>query len=406
MTNTPPPSSSSGLFIGFVLLCLCSSSAAGAGAYFYNRKDAKYYENEINLLVNKIIETGARPAQCKLLRDFITENAEDMEEKGTTFPVKGTPKGDIVNVIMSWDDLNEMDKQFGRTKQEKLKTLCVYDNTIEKVVKKLENKDTSVCKDLSDVATSKSIPPFVWDEKTDNFIKMEDFTNTKMKDHIEDGIGIKICHPDYSPMASPDELSENAKNLISAIEQFDDGFSPEKCTDFKEKWEKMIDGRKLNEIFERDKVKDPELNFIYSKPKYKEVIQMLGEAFVFREDIPDSELPPGVTRVEQSDEEIINKFCISDLKRKIDEKVALLKNEDIQGCDLYDDTWNIIRGDWNTGFVWNDSNDKILVGHKYAYDALGETDETVRTMTTFRETLCAPPPPQQVINDDGSIQLN
>ena len=379
----------SAALLGVVLIC-CSSSAAGA--YFYNRKDAKYYENEINLLVNKIIETDARPAQCKLLRDFLTENIEDMEEKGTTFPVKGTQKGDIINVIMSWDDLKEMDKQMGRTKQEKLKTLCVYDNTIEKVVKKLENKDTSVCKDLSDVATSKSIPPFVWDEKNDNFIKMEDFAKPKMKDHIEDGIGIKICHPDYSPMASPDELSENAKNLISAIEQFDDGFSPEKCTNFKEKWDKIIDGRKLNEIFtgrgSGQRITDPELNLIYSTPKYKEVIQVLGEAFVWREDIPDSELPPGVTRVEQSDEEIINKFCISDLKRKIDEKVALLKNEDIQGCDLYDDNWTSIRKDWDTGFVWNDSNDKILAADKYAYDALGETDETVRTMTTVKETLC------------------
>ena len=113
----------SAALLGVVLIC-CSSSATGA--YFYNRKDAKYYENEINLLVNKIIETGARPAQCKLLRDFLTENIEDMEEKGTTFPVKGTQKGDIINVIMSWDDLKEMDKQTGRTKQEKLATLCIY----------------------------------------------------------------------------------------------------------------------------------------------------------------------------------------------------------------------------------------------------------------------------------------
>ena len=395
MSNTPPPSSSSGLFIGFVLLCLCSSSAAGAGAYFYNRKDAKYYENEINLLVNKIIETDARPAQCKLLRDFLTENIEDMEEKGTTFPVKGTQKGDIINVIMSWGDLKEMDKQLGRTKQEKLETLCVYDNAVEKAVKKLENKDTSVCKDLMDVSISKSIPPFVWDEKTDNFIKMEDFANTKMKDHIEDGIGIKICHPDYSPMASPDELSENAKNLISAIEQFDDGFSPEKCTDFKEKWEKVIDGRPLDEIFDRDKVKDPELNLIYSTPKYKEVIQVLGEAFIFREDIPDSELPPGVTRVEQSDEEIINKFCISDLKRKIDEKVALLKNEDIQGCDLYDDydSSHLIRKEWSSALIWDSEKDKVLPSYRYAQNALGETEENIKTHTTLRTTLCAPPPP-------------
>ena len=368
-----------------LLACCCSSSV---GAYFALNKTAKYYEDEIDTRIYKIIESGADPKDCKDLRDFVTGNIKDIEKNKVKVPEKGTKKGDIFDTIMRWDDLKEMDKQMGRTKQEKLETLCVYDNTVEKVVKKLENKDTSVCKDLSDVSILKSIPPFVWDEKNDNFIKMEDFAKPKMKDHIEDGIGIKICHPDYSPVASLDELSENAKNLISAIEQFDDGFSPEKCTNFKEKWDKMIDGRKLNEIFDRDKVKDPELNFIYSKPKYKEVIQVLGEAFVMREDIPDSELPPGVTRVEQSDEEIINKFCISDLKRKIDEKVVLLKNEDIQGCDLYDDNWTIIREDWNTGFVWNDSNDKILAAHKYAYDALGETDETVRTMTTVKETLC------------------
>jgi hypothetical protein len=371
-----------------VLLACCCSSSAGAGAYFALNKTAKYYEDEIDTRIDKVIENGADPKDCKDLRDFVTDNIKDIEKKEVNFPVKGTKKGDILDTILRWDTLTSVDTDMGRTKQEKLETLCVYDNAIEKVVKKLENKDTSVCKDLSDVSILKSIPPFVWDEKNDNFIKMEDFANTKMKDHIEDGIGIKICHPDYSPMASLDELSENAKNLISAIEQFDDGFSPEKCTNFKEKWDKMIDGRKLNEIFDRDKVKDPELNFIYSKPKYKEVIQVLGEAFVMREDIPDSELPPGVTRVEQSDEEIINKFCISDLKRKIDEKVVLLKNEDIQGCDLYDDNWTIIREDWNTGFVWNDSNDKILVAHKYAHDTLGETDETVRTMTTLRETLC------------------
>src|SRR5210317_222361 len=372
-----------------VLLACCCSSSAGAGAYFALNKTAKYYEDEIDTRIDKVIENGADPKDCKDLRDFVTDNIKDIEKKEVNFPVKGTKKGDILDTILRWDTLTSVDTDMGRTKQEKLETLCVYDNAIEKVVKKLENKDTSVCKDLSDVSILKSIPPFVWDEKNDNFIKMEDFTNTKMKDHIEDGIGIKICHPDYSPMASLDELSENAKNLISAIEQFDDGFSPEKCTNFKEKWDKMIDGRKLNEIFDRDKVKDPELNFIYSKPKYKEVIQVLGEAFVMREDIPDSELPPGVTRVEQSDEEIINKFCISDLKRKIDEKVVLLKNEDIQGCDLYDDNWTTIREDWNTGFVWNDSNDKILVAHNYVSKALGETNEDLMDgKITARETLC------------------
>src|SRR5210317_11096 len=375
-----------------VLLACCCSSSAGAGAYFALNKTAKYYEDEIDTRIDKVIENGADPKDCKDLRDFVTDNIKDIEKKEVNFPVKGTKKGDILDTILRWDTLTSVDTDMGRTKQEKLETLCVYDNAIEKVVKKLENKDTSVCKDLSDVSILKSIPPFVWDEKNDNFIKMEDFAKPKMKDHIEDGIGIKICHPDYSPVASLDELSENAKNLISAIEQFDDGFSPEKCTNFKEKWAKIIDGRKLNEIFtgrgSGQRITDPELNLIYSTPKYKEVIQVLGEAFVWREDIPDSELPPGVTRVEQSDEEILNKFCISDLKRKIDEKVALLKNEDIQGCDLYDDNWTTIREDWNTGFVWNDSNDKILAAHKYAYDALGETDETVRTMTTVKETLC------------------
>jgi len=149
----------------------------------------------------------------------------------------------------------------------------------------------------------------------------------------------------------------------------------------------MIDGRKLNEIFERDKVKDPELNFIYSTPKYKEVIETLIEAYVVREDIPDSELPTGVTRM--SDDEIINRYCISDLKRKIDERVTLLKNEDIQGCDLYDDNWTVIREDWNTGFVWNDSNDKILVAHDYVSKALGETNEDLNAgKIRVKETLC------------------
>ena len=212
------------------------------------------------------------------------------------------------------------------------------------------------------------------------FIEIKDLLDEDYMNTIEE-----ICNPNYTPMASLDELSENAKNLISAIEQFDDGFSPEKCKDFKEKWDKMIDGRKLNEIFEQDKVKDPELNFIYSKPKYREVLRIVGQALAMREDT--RELPPGVTRM--SDDEIINRYCISDLKRKIDERVTLLKNEDIQGCDLYDDNWTVIREDWNTGFVWNDSNDKILVAHDYVSKALGETNEDLNAgKIRVNETLC------------------
>ena len=383
----------SAALLGAAILCCCSSSAAGAGAFLggFIPGTSQYVLKKMKKLIQNVITGDAKSVDCANLYKYMKET-------------KGTSAAESAVQSLSEKERGMLEKIYdiGRgVAPEKICNTSIVDS-LQKAIIKIENKDTSVCTDLKDLEND--IPRFIWDKKTKKFIETKDLLNEDQLGTVEE-----ICHPDYSPMASPDELSENAKNLISAIEQFDDGFSPEKCTNFKEKWEKVIDGRPLDEIFDRDKVKDPELNFIYSKPKYKEVIQMLGEAFVMREDIPDSELPPGVTRVEQSDEEIINKFCISDLKRKIDEKVALLKNEDIQGCDLYDDTWNIIRGDWNTGFVWNDSNDKILVGHKYAYDALGETDETVRTMTTFKETLCAPPPPpppQQVINDDGSIQLN
>ena len=383
----------SSTLLGVAVLCLCSSSATGAGSFFggFIPGTSPFITKKLKKLIQTIITDDAKSVDCANLYKYMKET-------------KGTSAAESAVQSLSEKERGMLEKIYdiGRgVAPEKICNTSIVDS-LQKAIIKIENKDTSVCTDLKDLEND--IPRFIWDKKTKKFIETKDLLNEDQLGTVEE-----ICNPNYSPMASPDELSENAKNLISAIEQFDDGFSPEKCTDFKEKWEKVIDGRPLDEIFDRDKVKDPELNFIYSKPKYKEVIQMLGEAFVMREDIPDSELPPGVTRVEQSDEEIINKFCISDLKRKIDEKVALLKNEDIQGCDLYDDTWNIIRGDWNTGFVWNDSNDKILVGHKYAYDALGETDETVRTMTTFKETLCAPPPPpppQQVINDDGSIQLN
>src|SRR6056300_137442 len=363
----------SSALLGVAVLCLCSSSATGAGSFFggFIPGTSPFITKKLKKLIQTIITDDAKSVDCANLYKY-------MEEIGGIIAVESVVRSLSENEQAIVGKIHDIGRK--AVTPEKICNTSIVDS-LQKAIIKIENKDTSVCTDLKDLEND--IPRFIWDKKTKKFIETKDLLNEDQLGTVEE-----ICNPNYSPMASPDELSENAKNLISAIEQFDDGFSPEKCTDFKEKWDKMIDGRKLNEIFDRDKVKDPELNFIYSKPKYKEVIQVLGEAFVMREDIPDSELPPGVTRVEQSDEEIINKFCISDLKRKIDEKVVLLKNEDIQGCDLYDDNWTIIREDWNTGFVWNDSNDKILVAHKYAHDTLGETDETVRTMTTVRETLC------------------
>jgi len=361
----------SGVLLGAV--ALCSSSAVGSFFGGFIPGTSRFILKKMKKLIQNVITGNAKSVDCANLYKYMKET-------------KGTSAAESVIQSLSEKEKHIVDRVYDLGKKsgtgpEKICDASIMDS-IQKAITKIENKDTSVCVDLRDL----EIPRFIWDKKTKKFIEIKDLVDEEYMNTMEE-----ICNPNYNPMASPDELSENAKNLISAIEQFDDGFSPEKCTDFKEKWDKMIDGRKLNEIFEQDKVKDPELNFIYSKPKYKEVIQVLGRAFAMREDIPDTELPQGVTRVEQSDEEIINGYCISDLKRKIDEKVALLKNQDIQGCDLYDDTWSIIREDWNTGFVWNDSNDKILTAHKYAHDALGETDETIRTMTTFKETLCAPP---------------
>jgi len=365
----------SAALLATVALCLCSSSATGAGSFFggFIPGTSHFVLKKMKKLIENVITGDAKSVDCANLYKYLKET-------------KGTSAAEYISQSLSEKEKHIVDRVYdlGRksgSEPEKICDASIMDS-IQKAITKIENKDTSVCVDLRDLEND--IPRFIWDKKTKKFIEIKDLLYEEHMNTIEE-----ICDPNYTPMASPDELSENAKNLISAIEQFDDGFSPEKCTDFKEKWDKMIDGRKLNEIFEQDKVKDPELNFIYSKPKYKEVIQVLGQAFAMREDIPDTELPQGVTRVEQSDEEIINKFCISDLKRKIDERVTLLKNEDIQGCDLYDDNWTIIREDWNTGFVWNDSNDKILVAYDYVNKALGETNEDLMAgKLRAKETLC------------------
>lgn len=365
----------SAALLGGVLLCCFSSSATGAGSFFggFIPGTSQFVLKKMKKLIQNVITGDAKSVDCANLYKYLKET-------------RGSSTVEYVSQSLSEKEKHIVERVYdlGRksgSEPEKICNASIMDS-IQKAITKIENKDTSVCVDLRDLGNE--IPRFIWDKKTKKFIEIKDLLDEEHMNTIEE-----ICDPNYTPMASPDELSENAKNLISAIEQFDDGFSPEKCTDFKEKWDKMIDGRKLNEIFERDKVKDPELNFIYSKPKYREVLHVVGQALATREDIPDTELPQGVTRVEQSDEEIINKLCISDLKRKIDERVTLLKNEDIQGCDLYDDNWTIIREDWNTGFVWNDSNDKILVAYDYVNKALGETNEDLMAgKLRAKETLC------------------
>ena len=160
------------LFI-ILILCCCSSSI-GAGAYFaFYYKNAKYYEDEIDTLVDKVIESGAAIEDCKKLHDFVTDNNEDMNEKDVEFPVIGTKKGDIFNTIMGWDTLKSADTDMGRTKQEKLATLC--DNKkardlVSELITKVETKDTSFC---GYTITDKSVPEFVWDETTERFIEIE-----------------------------------------------------------------------------------------------------------------------------------------------------------------------------------------------------------------------------------------
>jgi len=192
--------------------------------------------------------------------------------------------------------------------------------------------------------------------------------------------------------------SKKTRDTIDDIikEIYSKGFSEEKCLEFSTNWKKLIDGRPLSEIFvgsgSSQRITDPEIAYLVSK--HKRIIKSLLNAEE-RHQVAERPFPDGV--------------CISDLKNKIDEKVALLKNQDIKGCDLYDDSSHLIRKDWSLALIWDSEKGKSVAAYNYARNALGETDENLRTMTTFKETLCAPPPPppsQQVINDDGSIQLN
>ena len=153
-----------------LVACCCSSSSVGA--YFALNKNAKYYEDKVDTFIDKIIESGAAIKDCKDLHDFVTDNVEDIKKKEVNFPTKGTKKGDILYTIMDWDTLKSTDTNMGRTKQEKLATLC--DNKkardlVSEMITKVENKDTSFC---GYTITDKSVPEFVWDETTERFIEI------------------------------------------------------------------------------------------------------------------------------------------------------------------------------------------------------------------------------------------
>jgi hypothetical protein len=89
------------------------------GAYFALNKTAKYYEDEIDTRIDKVIENGADPKDCKDLRDFVTDNIEDIEKKEVNFPVKGTKKGDILDTILRWDTLTSIDTDYGKNETRK-----------------------------------------------------------------------------------------------------------------------------------------------------------------------------------------------------------------------------------------------------------------------------------------------
>jgi hypothetical protein len=173
--------------------------------------------------------------------------------------------------------------------------------------------------------------------------------------------------------------SKKTRDTIDDIikEIYSKGFSEEKCLKLSTNWKKLIDGRPLNEIFvgqgSSQSITDPEIAYLFSK--HKRVIRSLISVQE-RRDFPDG-------------------VCISDLKNKIDERVTLLKNQDIQGCDLYDDydSSHLIRKEWSSALIWDSEKDKVLPSYRYAQNALGETEENIKTHTTLRTTLCAPPPP-------------
>ena len=170
--------------------------------------------------------------------------------------------------------------------------------------------------------------------------------------------------------------SKKTRDTIDDIikEIYSKGFSEEKCLKFSTNWKKLIDGRPLNEIFvgegSSQSITDPEIAYLYSK--HERVIRSLINVQE-RRDFPDG-------------------VCISDLKNKIDERVTLLKNKDIQGCDLYDDydSSQIIRKDWSSALIWDSEKDKVLPSYRYAQNALGETEAE---FFQNKQTLCAPPPP-------------
>jgi hypothetical protein len=176
-----------------VLLACCCSSSVGAGAYFALNKTAKYYEDEIDTRIDKVIESGADPKDCKDLRDFFNDNIEDIEKKEVNIPGKGTKKGDILDTILRWDTLTSIDTTMGRTKQEKLTTLCDSKkgtDLVSEFVTKVKNGDTSSC---GYTITDKSVPEFVWDEETENFIELNEHLENEIKNNELDGKFNEMC---------------------------------------------------------------------------------------------------------------------------------------------------------------------------------------------------------------------
>ena len=174
-----------------LLACCCSSSSVGA--YFALNKTAKYYEVEIDTRIDKVIENGADPKDCKDLYDFVTDNIKDIEKKEVNIPVKGTQKGDILDTILRWDTLTSVDTDMGRTKQEKLATLCDSKkgtDLVSELVTKVKNEDTSFC---GYIVTDKSVPSFVWDEETENFIEVSKHLENEIKNNELDSKFKGLC---------------------------------------------------------------------------------------------------------------------------------------------------------------------------------------------------------------------
>jgi hypothetical protein len=81
----------------------------------------------------------------------------------------------------------------GRTKQEKLTTLCDSKkgtDLVSEFVTKVKNGDTSSC---GYTITDKSVPEFVWDEETENFIELIEHVENEIKNNELGGKFNEMC---------------------------------------------------------------------------------------------------------------------------------------------------------------------------------------------------------------------